>query len=1102
MDDSNKKSEELVRDIEELVSYREQGHREGREAGHGASLVEDFECDLREIFEHTAVGMYRTTSDGRILMANPALVRMLGFSTFEELAQRNLEENGFEPDYRRKQFKERIEREGKIVGLESVWTTRQGNRLVVIENARAVRDQGGNTLYYEGTTEDITARKEAAEALRESEERLRAMFEMSPYSTVYCDLEGNILACNKQFVKLHGCKDDSEAQVGRNFFEFFPEEERELVFSVRRNTIEERRPAGPIEHVMLREDGTRFVAEAHCTLILDCNGEPKAMLAQAQDITVRMQAAEVLRESEKRFRALAEKSPNMIFINVGGRVIYANEECEKVMGYRKEDFYAGDFDFLALIAPEDRGLVREKFAQHTAGQEIGTYEYSLITKSGDRIEAIIATKLIEHRGERAILGIVTDITGRKRTEEELQKAHEELEERVRDRTTQLTSTNEQLEREVAERKLAEKRVAVFKKFAQASEQGMGMADLEGNITYANATLGRLLGFENPEDVCGTNVSEYYLKGDLPIIVNEVMPGVISGSPQMLEIPLLAKDGTVTACIQSVFVVREEEGKPLYLANVITDITERKKAEDELRKHRDHLEEMVYERTRELEKSNKELEQEIAERKQAESALQESETRYRTLSEAAFEGIAITEEGVLVDANEAFADIYHCSLDELKGREIIELVAPDDRGLIREKMRSGCEDAYEHRGIRKDGSIIDLEVHGRIVVRGGRKMRLTAIRDVTERKRGEEALRKSEEKYRVLVESAGQPIFTVRREGIFEFMNNASASALGGKPEDFIGKTMWDLFPPEVADLQMGVISKAIDSGRFSTSESESMVQGRKRWYFARIQPLREADGTFSRALVILADTTDRKEAEDEARRHRSELAHVWRVNTMGEMASGLAHELNQPLCAILNYANFCLRIMKTRTDITEEITESIEQVASQADRAGQIIKRIRSLIAKRKPQTSAVDINHIVKEVVELERAEADNMEITVRTKLGKRLPHVLADSVEIEEVILNLVRNAFDAMTDPTVGRREVAITTRKRKGNMVEVCVKDTGKGFASLGQQIFDSFFTTKPDGLGIGLSISRTIVELHGGKLWAEENSDCGASFKFTLPTKRG
>jgi PAS domain S-box-containing protein len=332
------------------------------------------------------------------------------------------------------------------------------------------------------------------------------------------------------------------------------------------------------------------------------------------------------------------------------------------------------------------------------------------------------------------------------------------------------------------------------------------------------------------------------------------------------------------------------------------------------------------------------------------------------------------------------------------------------------------------------------------------------------------------------------------------MNGAAAETLGGKAEDFVGKSMWDLFPPEVADMQMNEISKAIESGRLTTSEKESVVRGQNRWYFARIQPLQGPDGTFNRALVILADVTDRKEAEEEARRHQSELAHVWRVNTMGEMASGLAHELNQPLCAILNYANVCLRTIKGQSDPAEDMTEAIEEIASQTERAGQIIKRIRGLVAKRRPHTMPVDINQLVKEVVELEKNEAIVKKITVRTALGKNLPTVMADRVEIEEVILNLVRNAFDAMSDAALERCEVTITTRKKKG-MLEICVRDTGKGIGAVGQHIFDSFFTTKTEGLGIGLSISRTIVELHGGKLWAEDNADCGASFKFTLPLEQ-
>ncbi len=247
---------------------------------------------FREIFENTAVGIYRTTPDGRIMMANPALVNMLGYSSFKELSRRNLEEEGFEPQYLRSRFKEKIEHKGRIDGWESVWITGEGKKLHVIENARVVRDEDGNIMYYEGTAENITERKKAEEALIESEEK---------------------------------------------------------------------------------------------------------------------------------FRNLAEQSPNMIFINQQGRVVYANKECEEVMGYKREEFYHPDFDFMTLIAPEFRQLIRQNLGRHMRGEEIKPYEYGLITKDGQRLDTIITTKLIKYGGENSILGIITDITERKKAQQEITK---------------------------------------------------------------------------------------------------------------------------------------------------------------------------------------------------------------------------------------------------------------------------------------------------------------------------------------------------------------------------------------------------------------------------------------------------------------------------------------------------------------------------------------------------------------------------------------------------------------------------------------------------------------------------------------------------------
>jgi two-component system sensor histidine kinase TtrS len=247
------------------------------------------------------------------------------------------------------------------------------------------------------------------------------------------------------------------------------------------------------------------------------------------------------------------------------------------------------------------------------------------------------------------------------------------------------------------------------------------------------------------------------------------------------------------------------------------------------------------------------------------------------------------------------------------------------------------------------------------------------------------------------------------------------------------------------------------------------------------------------------DIAERKRAEEQAQERQAELLHVSRLNTLGEMASGLAHELSQPLSAILSHANACARrIASSQLDIGA-IERSLEKVVGQAERAGNILGRIRALAQRRPPRFSSVDMNETVRSVADLTASEVRHAGVDVRLELDEGLPLLRADMVQIEQVLLNLVRNAIEAMHLPGQTPRLLTIRTRATESGTVQVEVCDTGAGLpAADANRIFEPFFTTKANGLGVGLSISRTIVEMHYGTLEARQNADSGSTLVLTLP----
>ena len=242
---------------------------------------------------------------------------------------------------------------------------------------------------------------------------------------------------------------------------------------------------------------------------------------------------------------------------------------------------------------------------------------------------------------------------------------------------------------------------------------------------------------------------------------------------------------------------------------------------------------------------------------------------------------------------------------------------------------------------------------------------------------------------------------------------------------------------------------------------------------------------------------ERQFAQEQALNHQAELAHVARLSTMGEMASGLAHELNQPLSAINTYVQGCIRRINMGNHDSEAIINALQLTAQQADRAGGIIRRLRSFVRKGESHKTYTDINHIVNEVTGFLETQLRNKKISLTLDLEADLPPVLADIIQIEQVLINLLKNGIESMSG--IDEPTIAVTTRRLNQAFVELCVIDSGHGISEDKlKRIFNPFFTTKTSGMGMGLSISSSIIETHDGKLYAENNNDQGARFCFTLP----
>jgi C4-dicarboxylate-specific signal transduction histidine kinase len=307
-------------------------------------------------------------------------------------------------------------------------------------------------------------------------------------------------------------------------------------------------------------------------------------------------------------------------------------------------------------------------------------------------------------------------------------------------------------------------------------------------------------------------------------------------------------------------------------------------------------------------------------------------------------------------------------------------------------------------------------------------------------------------------------------------------SLGPKPEEIPRLVIFT-----VSALFVGSLSAA------QRSATESLRRARDDLKVT-VQELRSTNEALQK------ESLERKHAEEARREAQAELARVSRVTTMGELTASLAHEVNQPIAAAVTNANTCLRWLTRDHPDVEEARAAAMRIVKDGTRAAEIIKRIRLLFKKSTPQRELVDVNEAIREMNVLLRGEATRYNIAVRMELGADLPRIMGDRVQLQQVLMNLIMNSIDAMKEVD-GARELDVKSQRTEKEEVLVSVSDTGVGLPpQQADQVFNAFFTTKPDGTGMGLRISRSIVESHGGRLWAADNSPRGASFHFALPTK--
>lgn len=377
----------------------------------------------------------------------------------------------------------------------------------------------------------------------------------------------------------------------------------------------------------------------------------------------------------------------------------------------------------------------------------------------------------------------------------------------------------------------------------------------------------------------------------------------------------------------------------------------------------------------------------------------------------------------------------------------------------------------------------------------------AIAQGIERKRAEQSVRRSEKEVRDLIETIPAMAFSTRPDGFNDLVNRAWSEYTGLSPEDNSGSGWQSAVHPDDLDAHLKKWLRSLATGEPFESEARfrRAADGEYRWFLVRAVPLRDEEGNILKWYGTGIDIDDRKRAEDALRQTQADLAHINRVSTLGELAASIAHELKQPIAAAVTNAKTCLRWLAREEPDLSEARQAVLRIVSDNTRAAEIMNRLQSFYKKGEaPKRESVEVNELADEMLVLLHSEAVRYSISMRRQLAAELPKVKADRVQLQQVLMNLMVNGIEAMKD-TGG--ELTLKTQPADQNHLMISVSDTGVGLPTEKvDQIFSAFYTTKPQGTGMGLSISRTIVESHGGRLWATANDERGATFHFVLPVE--
>ena len=1140
------------------------------------------EAKYRAVVETSLVGI-GISKDDRIVYANRSLLRMYGYTDFEEFAAKSLLDYlASSSRMQVQQWRQRYQRGENVPSvIEHDIVRKDGTIRTLQVTVSHVAVHG--CIYAHMVFVDVTVRKRAAAALRESEKRFRSLIEGAP-EAIFVQSQGRFVYLNPGAVQLFGATGSKEL-LGQDFMERIAPEYHSAIRERIRQQQETQRPVAPMEQEYLRLDGSRVPVET--AAVSTCFHGRDAHLVFIRDITERKAAEGALRASEERFRRVFEESSiGMALTSRELKIVQVNPAFCRMLGYTPEEMYT--LTILNITHPEHHNTDRENIERLWQG-EIACYrtEKRYLAKSGDVRWGSLSVSLVRDQAGTPLhaLAIVEDITERKQAAALLeiqrdlavslgaihdlgQGLHLSLQAAIS--ASELDCGGIYLRDEARGSLELVCHVGLSEDFVRdTARYGPDALNAQvvstGRPIYADyPTLGlpldeikgreglraiAIIPLFHREQVVGfLNVASRRL-AEVPPYARTMLEAIasqIGGTITRLKAERALRESeatyrTLVAGLPDIVMRFDRSGRHLFASDNVEQVVPLTAAQFFGKTHRElgfpeaqcqlweeairrvfdsrvpFETEFVFEGKRGPVFFNWRLLPELDANGVVQSVLSISrditkhrrlEQDYHTIFRQMLNGFAIHE--IICDAQDRPVDYRFLAVNPTFER-LTGLKAQDVVGRTVREVLPGTEprwiETYGRVALTGEPVLFKdyhngLAKHFEVAAFCPRPRQFACIfADITERQRAQEALQTSENRFRSYFELGliGMAI-TSPTKGIVE-VNDEICRILGYERTELQQMNWGQLTHPEDLDGDLvhfhQVLAGSLDG--YSIEKRFMRKDGQTIYATISVKCLRRQDGSVDYFVALLQDITEQKRAQEQAKQREAELLHVTRVSTLGEMASGIAHELNQPLAAIANFGFACLCLLRSPTPDVPRIVRNLEMIVSQSERAGQIIRKMRSLIKNTQAQFVSVDLNEVIASVLALVRSELTGKSVQLKLELSEPLPRIHADVIQMEQVLLNLTRNAVEAMNGVEEHSRRLTIRTKAVDGDKVRMEVCDTGTGLPEgEPERIFGPFFTTKTNGLGLGLPISRSIVQAHHGELTAVRNPDRGSTFSITLP----